>query len=138
GVPEGLSSLMGGQIDLMFPPIFNAIPLMNSGRIRVLGVTTNKRSPVLPDMPTIAESGLPGYEQTVWHALLSPSGTPPEIVSKLNEATKKALMSNEVRGKLESLGATAVSSTPEQLAVYMKLEIDKWAKVIKEASVKVD
>lgn len=138
GIPAAVNSVIAGETDLMFPPIFNAIPLMKAGKLRVLGVTTIKRSAVLPDVPTIAESGVAGYEQTAWNALFAPAGTPPAIISKLNDATTKALMSKDVKSKLESLGATVIASTPEQLAEHVKKEIDKWGKVIKESGAKVD
>lgn len=138
GPPEAVNALLGGEIDLMFPPIVNAIPFMKTGKLKALGVTTLKRSPVSPDVPTVAESGLPGFEQTTWNALLAPAGTPPAIISKLNDATVKALMSKDVISKLESLGLTVITSTPEQLAAHVKKEIDKWGKVIRESGAKVD
>ncbi|MBI3053001.1 MAG: hypothetical protein HYY77_02945 [Betaproteobacteria bacterium] len=113
-------------------------PKSNPKSNRLLGVTTVKRSSVSPDVPTLAESGLPGFEQTTWNALLAPAGTPPAIISKLNDATAKALMSKDVISKLESLGLTVITSTLEQLAAHVKKEIDKWGKVIRESGAKVD
>lgn len=138
GVAAGVNDLIGGRIDLMFPPIFNVVPFANVGKLRVLGVTTRNRAAVLPDVPTIAEAGLPGYEQTVWNGLLAPVTTPREIVAFLHEATRKALASEDLKRKFESLGATPSSSTPEQLAAYIENEIAKYRKIIKESGIKID
>lgn len=138
GVAGGVNDLIGGRIDLMFPPIFNVITLAKAGKLRVLGVTTRNRSSAMPDVPTVAEAGLPGYEQTVWNALLAPAATPRPIIVLLHEASRKALASEELKRKFESLGATPSSSTPEQLAAYMKNEIAKYRKIITEAGVKID
>lgn len=138
GVAAGVNDLIGGRIDLMFPPIFNVVPLAKAGKLRVLGVTTRNRAGVLPDVPTVAEAGLPGYEQTVWNGLLAPAGTPRAIIVFLHESAKKALESEDLKRKFESLGATPSSSTPEQLGEYIKNEIAKYRKIIKEAGVKID
>ena len=138
GVAAGVNDLLGGRIDLMFPPIFNVIPLSKAGKLRVLGVTTRNRAAVLPDVPTVAEAGLPGYEQTVWNGLLAPAGTPRAIIVYLHEATKKALASEDLKKKFDALGATPASSTPDELAEYIRNEIVKYRKIIREAGVKID
>ena len=138
GVAAGMNDLLAGRIDLMFPPIFSVVPLANAGRVRVLGVTTLTRSSALPNVPTIAEAGVPGYEQIAWNALLAPAGTPREIVAALHAATGKALASDELRKKFEAVGAVPKLSTPDQLAAFLRSEIAKYGKLIKEAGVTVD
>jgi len=138
GVAAGVTDLIGGRIDLMFPPIFNVVQFSNAGRLRVLGVTTRNRAAVLPDVPTIAQAGLPGYEQTAWNGLLAPAGTPREIITFLHEATRKAVASEDLKRKFEALGAVPTSSTPEQLAAYIGSEIAKYRKIIRESGAKLD
>ncbi|HYC46410.1 MAG TPA: tripartite tricarboxylate transporter substrate binding protein [Burkholderiales bacterium] len=138
GVAAGMNDLLAGRIDLMFPPIFSVVPLAKAGRVRVLGVTTLTRSSALPDVPPIAQAGLPGYEQTAWNALLAPAGTPREIISILHAAIGKALASDELRRKFEAVGAVPKSSTPDQLAAFLRSETAKYGKLIKEAGVTVD
>ena len=138
GVAAGMTDLLAGRIDLMFPPIFSVVPLAHAGRVRVLGVTTLMRSSALPEVPTIAQAGIPGYEQTAWNALLAPAGTPREVIAILHAATAKALASDDLRKKFDAVGAVPKSSTPEQLAAFMRTEVSKYGKLIKEAGVTVD
>jgi len=138
GIPEGMSEVISGQLDFMFPSIFNAVPMAKAGKVRALAVTTRKRSPIVPDLPTIDESGVPGYEQTVWHALLAPAGTPPAIVARLNEGIRKALAAPDIAGRLAGIGATPAWSTPEDLRSYIRAEIDKWGRIIRESGAKLD
>jgi tripartite-type tricarboxylate transporter receptor subunit TctC len=138
GVAVGMNDLLAGRIELMFPPIFSVVPLANAGRVRVLGVTTLKRSTALPNVPSISEAGLPGYEQTAWNGLLAPNGTPREVIATLHAAIGKALSSDDLRKKFDSVGAVPKASTPDQFAVYMKSEIAKYAKLIREAGVRLD
>jgi tripartite-type tricarboxylate transporter receptor subunit TctC len=138
GVAAGVNDLLAGRIDLMFPPTSNAALYVRSGRLKVLGVTTKTRSPALPEVPTIAEAGLPGYEQTVWNALLAPAGTPGEVVSLLHKLTTKALNSPTVKKRFESLGYVPRTTSPEQLTEYLKNEIARYAHLIKEAGIKLD
>ncbi|MCC7414253.1 MAG: tripartite tricarboxylate transporter substrate binding protein [Gammaproteobacteria bacterium] len=138
GIPEGLGDVISGQLDFMFPSIFNAVPLAKSGKVRALAVTTRSRSPIVPDLPTIDESGVPGYEQVVWHALLAPAGTPPAVVARLNEAVRKALAAPDIARRLAGIGATPAWNTPEDLGRYVRAEIDKWGRIIRESGAKLD
>jgi Uncharacterized protein conserved in bacteria len=106
--------------------------------VKAIAVTSAKRSSIMPEMPTIAESGLPGYEVGNWYAILGPAGLPREIVSRVNTEIVKALKSPDTRRRVLELGADPVGSSPEQLAIHMKAEIAKWAKVIKAAGIKAE
>ncbi|MFO1076060.1 MAG: tripartite tricarboxylate transporter substrate-binding protein, partial [Geminicoccaceae bacterium] len=97
-----------------------------------------ERSPSMPDLPTIAESGLPGYETYTWNALFVPAGTPPDVIAKLNEAAVAAVGDPEVKAKLETMGASVVGSTPEQLAKHVQAELDKWGPVVKASGAQID
>jgi len=138
GVAESITGVLANDVNSAFIPLANAITLARAGKVKVLGVTTPKRSAALPDVPTIAESGLPGYEQTVWNALFAPAGTPPGIVAKLNAAARASVTSADVKQKLESAGVAPSSSSPEELTAFLKVEIDKWGKVIRESGAKAD
>jgi tripartite-type tricarboxylate transporter receptor subunit TctC len=138
GVPQGVTAVITGEADMMFSPLANAQPLVASGKVVALGVTTPKRSPALPDVPTIAEAGVPGYEQTVWNAFFAPSGTPPEIVARLNDATRKALSDPAVRKQLQGMGVEPAASTPAELTAFVKNEVAKWGKVIRDSGATVN
>jgi tripartite-type tricarboxylate transporter receptor subunit TctC len=138
GSGPALTDLVGGQVQLMFDNMPSSFPHVKAGRLRALAVTSSKRSPAAPDVPTIAESGVPGYESVAWFGILAPAGTPPEIVKKLNAEIAKTLKSPEVMKRLASQGAEPVSNTPEQFAVYIKSEMAKWAKVVKTSGAQVD
>ena len=138
GGGPALTDLLAGQVELYFSGISSAIPLIREGRVKAIAVTSAKRSSVMPDMPTIAESGLPGYEVGNWYAILGPAGLPRDIVSRINTEIVKALKSQDTHKRVLELGADPVGSSPEQLASYMKAEIAKWAKVIKAAGIKAE
>ena len=138
GGGPAMTDLIGGQVSLMFDQILTALPHVQSGRLRALGVTTGKRSPAAPDTPTIAEAGLPGYAVTTWHGLLAPAGTPGEIVNRPSTETAKALQSPDIRDRFAAQGVDAVSSTPEQFAAMMKSELEKWRKVIAASGTKLE
>jgi tripartite-type tricarboxylate transporter receptor subunit TctC len=114
------------------------IPHIQSGAIRPLAITTLQRTAVLPEVPTIAESGFPGFEATTWHALVAPAGTPKEVVATLHRALAATVNDPAARKALTDLGIDIVGGTPEELRAYIKSEIPKWAKVVKAAGVKVD
>ncbi len=136
GVPESNNALLSGEIEIALPPIFNAAALAKAGRIKALAVTTPQRSPVMPNLPTMQEAGVSGFDQTVWNALFAPAGTPPAIIRRLNDALAVAIKSPQLLSKLESLGATPAASTPEQLGERVQTEIERWAKVVKATGAK--
>ena len=133
-----LPDLLGGQIQLMFDNMPSALPMAKEGKLRALGQTGAKRSPSAPDVPTIAEQGLPGFEATAWFALFGPAGTPREVVAKLNSEMQRVYKLADVQDKLKTLGLDTVLSSPEDLAKYQSSEIAKWARVVKESGAKAD
>jgi tripartite-type tricarboxylate transporter receptor subunit TctC len=114
------------------------LPHIQSGTIRALAVTTLKRTEVLPEIPTIAESGFPGFEATTWHALVAPAGTPKDVIATLHRATAATVNDPPVRKALTDLGVDVVGGTPEELRAYVKSEIPKWAEVVRASGAKVD
>jgi len=138
GSAPALMDLIGGQVQVMFDNLPSALPHIKGGKLRAVAVTSTKRAPALPDVPTIAESGVPGFEASSWFGILAPAGTPRDIVTKINAEANKALQSAEMREKLLSQGAEAAGNTPEYFADYIRSETAKWAKVVKESGAKVD
>ena len=138
GSAPALTDLLGGQTNMMFDNLPSSIQHIKSGKLRALAVTSSHRSSALPDVPTVAESGVPGFEASSWFGVLAPAGTPREIVNKINADIVKALSAPEIRERLSGQGAEPVGNTPEQFAAYIKAESAKWAKVVKESGAKVD
>lgn len=138
GAVPALTDLLGGQVSMIFSSMPPALPLVKTGKIRALGVTSATRSPAAPAIPTITESGLPGYEVNNWYGILAPRGTPKEIVSKLNAEIVKILNMPDVKESLAVQGAEPVSGTPEQFAAYIKEETEKWAKIVKYSGARLD
>ncbi len=136
GSGQGMISLLSGENAMAFPSLPTVIQYLKANKLRALGVTTLKRAPALPDVPTVAEAGLPGYEATQWFAMLAPLGTPSAIVERLNQEIVRALRTPEVKDRIAGEGADVIASTPEELAAYNKSETEKWAKVIKAAGIK--
>jgi tripartite-type tricarboxylate transporter receptor subunit TctC len=137
GGPSLLAAL-GGEVGITFPNISEAIPHAKTGRLVVLGVGSARRSPALPEVPTIAEAGLPGYEFVTWHGVLAPKGTSAAIVSLLNAKLKETLTAPEQQRLFEQMGFEIVASTPEEFAAHLKRESEKWGKVIKERHIRVE
>ena len=133
GVGPALVDLLGNHVSMMFNSLQASTTYIKDGRLRGLAVTTAERAPSMPDLPTMAESGLPGYQTSSWDALFAPAGTPPEVVARLNEAAVVALADPDVQAKLLEFGAMTVGSTPEALAAHVKDELAKWMPVV-EAS----
>ena len=133
-----LPDLLGGQIQLMFDNMPSALPMAKEGKLRALGQTGAKRSPSAPDVPTIAEQGLPGFEATAWFALFAPAGTPRDVVARLNAEMQRVYKLPDVQEKLKTLGLDPILSSPEDLVKYQASEIAKWAKVVKESGAKAD
>jgi tripartite-type tricarboxylate transporter receptor subunit TctC len=133
-----LIDLMAGQTHMMFATSLSVMQHIQSGKLRALGVTTGKRVNALKDLPTIAEAGVPGFEATTWHGVLTTAGTPPAIVNKLNAEINRTLQLPDVRDKLAGLGAEIVGGTPKEFADHIAREIPKWAKVVKAANVQIE
>lgn len=133
-----LIDVIAGRTHMMFATALSVQPFINSGRLRALAVTPSKRSRLFPDLPTIAEAGLPGFAALTWHGVLVASGTPAPIVSKLNTELNRALQMTDVRERLMGLGAEIIGGTPREFADHIKFEIAKWAKIIKDANIKLD
>jgi tripartite-type tricarboxylate transporter receptor subunit TctC len=138
GSPPALQDVMGGQVTMTFDNITTAWPLAKGGKLRALAVTTAARSPIAPDVPTLAESGLPGFEVGSWQGVFAPAGTPPEIVKRLNTEIVKILKLPDVSEKLVGLGAEPVGNTAEEFTALVKAEVVKWADVVKKSGAKVD
>jgi tripartite-type tricarboxylate transporter receptor subunit TctC len=138
GVAAAATDLMGGQVQILSGDLNTMLPHVKSGRMRGIAVTSEARSPLLPDMPTVAESGVPGFEATGWTGLLAPAGTPPAIVQRLSATVAKALATPETRTRVGALGGEVASSTPEQFAAYIRSEIAKWGKLIKGLGIEGD
>jgi tripartite-type tricarboxylate transporter receptor subunit TctC len=133
GAAPALVDVMGGRVDAFFSTITSALPQVRSGKVRALAVTSAKRHPQVPDVPTVAEQGYRGFEVISWYALLAPAGTPKPVVALLNRETVKILKTAEVKDRMAADGAEPVSSTPEELAAYIRSEMTRWAKVIRES-----
>ena len=138
GSGPAVTDLLGGQVDLMFDSITSARPHIQSGKLRALGVTSARRSPVLPEVPTLAEAGVPGYEVSPWFAVFAPAGTPAEVVARLNKAIVTAMRQPEVLRKLESVGAEPIGSTPQALAEHLNKELLRWGTLIRDRDIRAD
>ena len=132
GAAPALTDLMGGQVELGFTNVLSSLPHVRSGRLRVLAVTSKTRSRVLPQVPAIAESGLPDYEASVWYAILAPARTPASALTRLHSEFVKALQQSNVRERLASDGASIVGSTPDVLARTIEADTARWGKVIRQ------
>ncbi|POR12428.1 tripartite tricarboxylate transporter substrate binding protein [Diaphorobacter sp. LR2014-1] len=138
GSAPAMTDLLGGQTSVMFDNMPSAIQHVRSGKLRPIAVTTAKRSPELPDVPTIAEAGVPGYEATSWFGMFAPAGTPKPVLDKLHAALIKVLNQADVKKKIAEQGGDVVAETPEQFAAFIKAESVKWGKVVKESGATAD
>ena len=136
GMPQAITDVIGGQIHVVCETMSSILPHVRSGRVRALGVTSLKRSPIVPEVPTFDEAGLPGYELTTWGGYALPARAPRALVLRLNAEINKALVSPSVSKSIAERGGTAIGGTPEQFAEHLRKEIEKWAKVIKAAGIK--
>lgn len=132
------TDIIGGQVDMMFDAVTTMSEQARAGKVRAIATSGRQRSAVLPDVPTLAEAGLPGYEATIWLGLMAPKGTPPAIVQQLNEAVSKIVSQPEVNQLWTKQGAVAMKMNPQEFDKYMREDIEKWARVIKSAGIKVD
>ena len=138
GSPPALQDVVGGQVAMTFDNITTAWPLAKAGKLRALAVTTSKRSSIAPEIPTLSESGLAGYEVGSWQGVFAPAGTPPAIVSRLNREIVKIINMPDVKEKLTALGAEPVGNTPEEFGAIVRTEVAKWGEVVKKSGAKVD
>ena len=138
GSAPAVTDLLAGQVQVMFDNTPNVLPHVKAGKLKALGVSSRTRSPFAPDVPTVDEAGVPGYEVGVWFGVLTVAGTPPDIVRRLNTEMVKILTSPEVRQRITNSGVDVVAGSPEQFSAFLKSEVARWAKVIQDAGIKAD
>jgi tripartite-type tricarboxylate transporter receptor subunit TctC len=138
GTGPALQSVIGNHVPTAFNPPSPLVPHLQSGAIKAIAITTLKRTPALPDVPTIAESGYPGFDAATWHAIVAPAGLPADVRTKLHQAIHQTLNEPATRKAFADLGVDVVNSTPAELRAYIKSEIPKWAEVVKASGAKVD
>ncbi len=138
GSSQAMNDVLGGQVKVSFVGVPNALPSLGSGKLKALAVTTRRRYAELPDVPTLEESGVPGYDATIWLGLLAPPGTPRDIVLKLNGAITKILSTPDARKLMASAGVEVATSTPEDFAALMRSELDRWGKVVRDTGATVN
>jgi tripartite-type tricarboxylate transporter receptor subunit TctC len=138
GASPAYTDVIAGRVDCTFAVMASGLPLVRAGQLRALGVTTATRVASAPEIPTIADSGIPGYDTSSWFAFFVPAKTPPEIIAKMHADTVAALAEPQIRAKLDALGVIVVGSTPEQLGAHLKAEMERWAPVIKAANIRVN
>jgi tripartite-type tricarboxylate transporter receptor subunit TctC len=138
GSAPGLVDLASGQTQFMIDTINTVLPYVRDNRLRGLAVTSAKRSPLLPDLPTLAEAGISGFEAAAWQGIVVPTGTPNEIVQKLNAEVNKALMHPDIRSRLAAQGADILGGTPAEYAAYLRSEMPRWAKAVKDSGAKAE
>jgi tripartite-type tricarboxylate transporter receptor subunit TctC len=138
GSAAALTDVISGQLSVMFPQMVTAISFAKSGKLRAIAVTSAKRSPAMPNLPTVAEAGVRGYESTAWFAVLGPAGMPKDLVDKIHGEIVRAVSSHDVRERLSSQGLDLIGSTPEELTEFLKTEIAKYSKLVKEIGGRLD
>jgi tripartite-type tricarboxylate transporter receptor subunit TctC len=138
GSPQAVTDLLGGRVMAMFSPASTALPHIKAGTLRALGVSSARRTAIAPDLPTIAESGLAGFETSVWFGLLAPAGTPRDIIERLNREVARALADADVQRQFATQGIDALGGTPDQFAAYIREETAKWARVVQASGAKID
>ncbi|HZN46253.1 MAG TPA: tripartite tricarboxylate transporter substrate-binding protein, partial [Ramlibacter sp.] len=138
GSAGAANDLVAGIVESSFAGVPNALAQVPQGRLKALAVTTARRAPQLPDVPTLQEAGVPGYDASVWLALLAPAGTPPEIVTRLNGEITRLMAAPDTRKALFDAGVEPSPSTPQEMGSYLVQELERWGKVVKEAGVKIE
>jgi tripartite-type tricarboxylate transporter receptor subunit TctC len=138
GSSQAMNDVLGGQVKVSFVGVPNALPNLGTGKLRALAVSTRKRYSELPDVPTLDEAGVPGYDATIWLGLLAPPGTPKDVVQKLNASITKILSTAEARKLMASAGVEVATSTPEEFGALMRSELDRWGKVVRETGATVN
>jgi len=136
--PPALEDIIAGRVSMMFADFTTAIPHVTAGTLRPLAVSRIKRSTLFPDLPTLDEAGVKGFNLDTWAGLVAPTGTPPAVVNKLNAALRKIIDSPEVQAKFKNVGFEGFSSTPEELGDYIKVQLGEWGKMVKDAGIQVD
>ena len=138
GIAPAVTAVVGGQVQIMFAGAPSALPQVKAGRLVALGVASPKRIAAAPELPTVAESGLPGFDVTSWYSIVVPSGTPNDIVARLRSEIASALTQPDVQEKLAGLGAEPIGNTPAEFAAMLKVETAKWGKIVKDANIQVE
>jgi tripartite-type tricarboxylate transporter receptor subunit TctC len=138
GSGPAISDVIGGQVDMMFDTTVVAGPHIQTGKVRALAVSSAKRLDAMPNVPTVAESGVPGFEVVSWQGIFVPAGTPKPVVDRLHAEIMKILGTPELQDRLKSLGMQPSTMTPDQVAAFQKAEVEKWAQVIKTAGIKLE
>lgn len=138
GAPQAVTDVLAGHMNMMFNSIAPIVAHIKAGRVRVLGIASSKRSSQLPEVPTIAEAGVPGYESENWFGMFAPARTPKRIIARLNEAVVKVVRSPEIRAQFAALGADAVGNSAEDFAAFVRRDMEKYAKVVKLSGAKLD
>jgi tripartite-type tricarboxylate transporter receptor subunit TctC len=138
GNAPAVTDLVGGQVQVMFDNIPVSLQQVRAGKLRALAVTGPRRSPVLPNLPTVAEAALPGYSVTSWFGLYAPAGTPANIIAQLNRVAGKALAATEPRQRLLDQGIEPAGGTPEQFGAFMQTEVAKWERIVKQSGARVE
>ena len=133
-----MTDLIAGQVQVMFDNTPNVLPHVKAGKLKAIAVSSKKRSSLAPDVPTVDEAGVPGYDVTVWFGILAPAGTPKEIVARLNTEMVKIMRTAEVTDRFNKAGVDVVASTPEYFSEFLKSEVARWAKVVQDANIKAD
>ena len=137
GTPAVLPDLLAGRLNIFFGNITNLLPLIREGKLRAFAITSRKRSPQIPELPTMEELGFPGFDATAWFGLMAPAGTPQSIIDKLHKETVRVLALPDVKAKLEGLGVQLVGNTPAEFMSLIKTETPHWGKVLKQAGIKL-
>jgi tripartite-type tricarboxylate transporter receptor subunit TctC len=138
GNAAAMTDVISGQIELLFDQMATAVPHVRGGKVKALAVSTRSRSPAMPDVPTVDESGIPGYETTAWFGLIGPAGMPKEIVDKIQQELAHALADPKIKERLSGQGLTLIGGKPQEFKTFLGEELDKWAKVVKESGAKID
>ena len=138
GTPPAVTDLIAGQVSMMFANTLSVLPYVNSGRLRALGISSAKRSAAAPELPTIAESGMPGFEATTWFGMLAPAGTPTDIVTRLTSELRRIVQMKNVAASLIAQGADPIGSTAEEFQARIRADIEKWTRTIHAAGVRAE
>jgi tripartite-type tricarboxylate transporter receptor subunit TctC len=138
GSAPAVTDLIAGQVQVMFDNTPNVLPHVKAGKLKAIAISTKKRSPLVPEVPTVDEAGVPGYDVTVWFGILAPAGTPKEIVQRLNTEMVKIMRSPEITDRFQKAGVDVAASSSEEFSVFLKSEVARWAKVVQDANIKAD